>query len=238
MEVQHIEFDTKQEMFNYANNNGIELINRDNDDCFIGYNEIIIEMQIKNVPSAYYVVQRFDGKMYFAQERKIISAFLNNSKGDIVNMSIHYDIFKRPEASQIHALNRRCIDLDKYYPTLEGIKKYLWYAKFDSADHSDWPNVDYSHWKFDISGKEVHVRNSLSKNNLENIITKLKMLGIPTILVDINTILSMQKDYVQIYTAQKFIIEEYYISYLTGREYRRNYKISDIPDVYKDKYFR
>jgi hypothetical protein len=212
MKVQHLEFNNKQELISYAKANGMKFVNEHEPKRIIGYNEITHTLHTRKDQYMCYVVQRFDGVKYVLREADVIYFYLYRSVGDIVNL----DLTELTEKTQIVTFTKRCISLTKYCPTLDGIREYILCRGLTE--------------QFDIYNKEVHVSNKLTKNELASIEAKLNLLGVPTILVDINTILAMQKDIGKIYTTQKLVIENY-VNYKQNG-YIKNYRECDFIKYY------
>jgi hypothetical protein len=256
MKVEHLQFEDGAEIQKELRRLKATKILGDWNTTIIGYNEVIATLELKrsrkddmyiNAQSLIFLIKRFDGKLYYALNGEYLSDIfcMNTSAtivGDIVNMGINR------KTHDIRALDYRCVPLNKYCPTLPGIKAYF----FESVNHNEGNQEfnlvvrdtlagiykgikEYSHK--DIQSDILSIKAGISKQEFINLQAKLNMVGVPYVTVDINTILALVNNKVlTIYTMQPAVLHWFMYDKEENKNYIRNYRIDDIPASQHNKY--
>jgi hypothetical protein len=157
----------------------------------LGYNRIVYDITIDDGVYKYVVIERFDGRVDLISSNnidKLIEYSYRNKCGMVANAEVQKgasDIIKTV------LLTDDRLSTEDYIPSKSGILYYL-----HQADVSLWKEV-----KQNIETKET----CMNEQQYQGLLAKLKMIGTPYILVDINTILIKSNGKALLYTKQKDI---------------------------------
>jgi hypothetical protein len=214
----------------------LETVLCDSDKVF-GYNRVIAVVDITKNSERFYIFERFDGKRFIITSyQDMIKLYQKEDTlfGDIVNIEIHN---KKEGTDKVKILDHHCIPLKKYCPTITGITKYIEHEYYTSTERNTAFKIFYK--PFCVNHDTVfNIKSNTSLEDINNMRSKLKLLGVPNILVDINTvaILNNGGKEVILYTAQPNIFATYLYQRVHFVDIRRNYERKDIPRSQFDKY--
>jgi hypothetical protein len=205
-EINRVRFKDRPEIFNWFKENHIHYIaDKEAYQGVIGYNKVTHEIVAGNYDFTYYIIERFDGyKAAFSNstfgEIARNTERHDNSEGKIVNIqtSVHHKPDGWYDGTDIVIKDVSEISKQYYMPQVRGIIMYI-------IEN----NTGYLRDAVEDETADLTIgKAGMSEVELSNIESKLKMLGFPYMLVDLNTIATAKKDShdVIIYTKQKNVI--------------------------------
>jgi hypothetical protein len=168
----------------------------------VGYNKIIYDVTVEETDTWYvkderfFVIERFDKVKNLLSAKNIeylIIATPQFTVGEIVNTELHTyessDSFKGYAEKDV-IINDK-ISAKSYIPSKNGIINYI-----NESNSLEWK----------LASNDIKVaQTNMNKKQFDSLVAKLRMVGAPTMLVDINTVATINNQEMVLYTRQNRI---------------------------------
>jgi hypothetical protein len=194
--VKIVELDSKVEVYNWTEKHKAPIVSKKVD--ITGYNRITHEIIIKLGNYRFYVIERFDGVKVTVNDSMLYWAVVNKvmrrNDGKIVNAHLQHT-YSSDYTSSEYVLISDTGEISKrsYIPNMINIREYI----------ANYGNDQFGSAAFD--GNVTIVKLKMTKEEFENLIPKLRLLGFPTMLVDLNTVATVQDNTLKLYSRQRAI---------------------------------
>jgi hypothetical protein len=191
--VETINFNRKADMYKWIHNRNIE-----EQDFFLyhltGYNRVEYVINIKDEDTTYVVLKRFDNDRNLLASYDLISLMeyaSMHARGKVANAKIH----EKSSGIKELLITDNEMKVSEHLPSTTGIGCYL-YEMNQSA---------FGELR-DERDRLVIKRTNMTDQQFQSLISKLRVVGAQVMLVDINTIITINNDKILIYTKQKDVI--------------------------------
>jgi hypothetical protein len=167
-----------------------------------GFNKVTHRILISEYDAYYYILRRFDGYTFSFNEMQLVNNALEAdsvSFGQIANVTLRQGIDnKGRDFINLYIVDNR-INTRTYIPALTSINSYIAKSKSDVIGLLA---IEYSNYKV--------AKTKMTKQEFVGLQAKLNMSGVPSMVVDLNTLAIVQNNKILIYTRQKGIRKSYY----------------------------
>jgi hypothetical protein len=154
-----------------------------------GFNIVICEIKMINPEITHYVIERFDKLRFIMNKDSLLDAFCDIrdfSIGTVANIQVCGD--------DIVVLDE-FVGVEYYTPTVRNIKTYLRSIEANKMWRSP-------------KNKYVVRQTGMSIQHIEQLRAKLSLIGVPNMIVDINTLAVLKDNTIILYTCQSEIINK------------------------------
>jgi hypothetical protein len=236
MKVEYYKMPRLDDLYNHCRYNHVETLLCDSDKV-VGYHKVVAAINLTLEEQTAYIVKRFDGRLFMISSGYDILKMYQketNLYGDIVNIEINN---KKERDEKVRAVEHHCIPLKKYCPTITGITKYIEHEFYTNTVRAK----EFENFYKPVCVNRdtlINIKANTSLEEMNKIKKKLNMIGVPSLIVDINTIavLSNNGKEVIFYTTQPNIFASYICEKIGVVNIKRNYEYKDIPKSQYDKY--
>jgi hypothetical protein len=174
----------------------------------VGYNRIKQQVDVLNTDSTFYIMERFDGfKSLISGEKLLwgIKHARDNQQAVVANTKLVSTKYMDGTKQSEHAVisDKDEIKKSTYIPNIRGIEKYI--DNYGNELFKYTMSHNYNSSFFESDSNSIVEKTKMTKQEFDSLIPKMNMIGIPTMLVELNTIASIQDNMIKIYTKQKSI---------------------------------